>query len=737
MDAPSHGILLLAADERLREEVRAVLERAGFVVTVASTLEEALAAAPARHPELLLFAPAPTAQAAEGVAKGGLSPEGRPAGGLSPEGRSPDGGPVRSVVRALREVGSVGDLPLVVIAGRDDDRDVEEAFAEGADDVLRLPLRAQELLARVRAQLRLRRYVEELARKEHDAQVMAELTRTLASSLDFREILYTVVRRIADVVRVDRVSIVLSPEEGGVGFVVAASDDEQVSNLRIDLAKYPEIQQVLRTREPLTIADAATHPVLDGVRADVARARLSSLSLFPIVWEDAAMGVLFLRWAAPRGALGERELGFCRVVANATAVALRNARVLQSLRDQTQQITFARFEAERRLRSLKRYADYFASAADGLAAVDTEGRLLFGNPRAFELIGLGEDAVLGKKLREFVHEDDVASVRALFAGFSRGEYPRGVDVRVRRGDGALRVMSLSFSPLLDGEGAVLFSFRDVTEERETAAELVKTKEFLQSLIEASVDPIVASDMKGTIILYNKAAERVYGWTAEEVVGKASARLLYPPGGAEAVMRMIRSPQHGGVGKLDNVRTDAIDRAGNIIPISLSASLVYEGGVPVATFGIFTDLREKLRVEERLAQAQQKLAVTEKQALIAELAGTAAHELNQPLQSVMVYAEMLIRKTEGRQEQTYAKTILSEAERMKDIVRKIGKITKYETKTYVGTQRILDLDKSSGESDLARRMSSRPPAPGETAPGSVPAVVISTVPPPPGGKGGPT
>jgi PAS domain S-box-containing protein len=336
-----------------------------------------------------------------------------------------------------------------------------------------------------------------------------------------------------------------------------------------------------------------------------------------------------------------------------------------------------------------------------------------------------------------VHEDDVASVRALFAGFSRGEYPRGVDVRVRRGDGALRVMSLSFSPLLDGEGAVLFSFRDVTEERETAAELVKTKEFLQSLIEASVDPIVASDMKGTIILYNKAAERVYGWTAEEVVGKASARLLYPPGGAEAVMRMIRSPQHGGVGKLDNVRTDAIDRAGNIIPISLSASLVYEGGVPVATFGIFTDLREKLRVEERLAQAQQKLAVTEKQALIAELAGTAAHELNQPLQSVMVYAEMLIRKTEGRQEQTYAKTILSEAERMKDIVRKIGKITKYETKTYVGTQRILDLDKSSGESDLARRMSSRPPAPGETAPGSVPAVVISTVPPPPGGKGGPT
>src|SRR5262249_9123505 len=168
----------------------------------------------------------------------------------------------------------------------------------------------------------------------------------------FRDILYTVVRRIADVVRVDRVSIVLAPEEGDVGYVVAASDDEQLGNLRLDLTKYPEIKQVLRTREPLTIHDASTHPVLDGVRASVARVGVTALSLFPIVWEDQAMGVLFLRAASQRGALSDREASFCRIVANATAVALRNARVLQSLRDQTQQVTFAKFEAERRIRGM-------------------------------------------------------------------------------------------------------------------------------------------------------------------------------------------------------------------------------------------------------------------------------------------------------------------------------------------------------------------------------------------------
>ncbi|MDB4991286.1 MAG: sensory transduction histidine kinase, partial [Myxococcaceae bacterium] len=421
-------------------------------------------------------------------------------------------------------------------------------------------------------------------RKQRDMQLTLELTRTLSSSLDFREILFTVVRRIAEVVHIDRVSIVLTPDdEPGVGYVIAASDDQGVSDLRLDLAKYPEIEQVLRTNEVLIINDVATHPVLDGVRASVAR--LSSLSLIPICLHERVIGVLFLRTLEDRQELSKDELDVCTIIANATGSALRNAHMMQKLRRDHREAQVAQNQAEEQ------------------------------------------------------------AERA----------------------------------------------------RLTAAELRKTKEFLESLIEASVDAIVAADLKGTIILYNKGAERIYGHTREQVLGSMHVSRLYPEGVAREVMRRIRAPEHGGVGRLDDMRSYAVDKDDNRIPISLSAAMIYEHGEPTATVGIFADLREKLLTEERLAQAQKKLEISEKQALLAELAGTAAHELNQPLTSVMGYGELLIRRlAPGTPERNAAQVIMQEAERMANLVRKIGKITRYETKSYVGDQRILDLDRAADD-----------------------------------------
>src|SRR5699024_10113346 len=120
-------------------------------------------------------------------------------------------------------------------------------------------------------------------------------------------------------------------------------------------------------------------------------------------------------------------------------------------------------------------------------------------------LGRSEDALAGSKLPLLVHPDDHTKAQALWQGFAEGDYPRGVDLRIRRNDETI-VCICSFAPLLDADGVIIISFQDVTEQRRTEAELVKTMEFLESLIDASVDGIIASDMRGNIILFNPSAE---------------------------------------------------------------------------------------------------------------------------------------------------------------------------------------------------------------------------------------
>src|SRR5207244_3985867 len=99
------------------------------------------------------------------------------------------------------------------------------------------------------------------------------------------------------------------------------------------------------------------------------------------------------------------------------------------------------------------------------------------------------------------------------------------------------------------------------------------------------------------------------------------------------------------------------------------------------------------MEERLASAQEKLEVSERQAVAVELAGAAAHELNQPLTSVMGYAEMLSKKLGAESPHIrLVDTIQKEAERMAAIVKRIGSLARYETKSYVGGAQIIDLDR---------------------------------------------
>jgi len=134
--------------------------------------------------------------------------------------------------------------------------------------------------------------------------------------------------------------------------------------------------------------------------------------------------------------------------------------------------------------------------------------------------------------------------------------------------------------------------------------------------------------------------------------------------------------------------------GDEVLLSISAGALGEGGMIVLTM---RDVTEERRMAQRLAEAREKLIQSEKQGAMMEVAGAAAHELNQPLTSVMTSVAML-KRIQGDGEGPASRlieTMEQETERMASIIRRLSTITRYTTKSYVGEARIIDLEGASG------------------------------------------
>lgn len=225
-------------------------------------------------------------------------------------------------------------------------------------------------------------------------------------------------------------------------------------------------------------------------------------------------------------------------------------------------------------------------------------------------------------------------------------------------------------------------------------ELVRARDFLTSVIDASRDAIVAAQRDGTIVLFNRAAEEILSRPREDAIG-ASVRSLYPEGVAEDIMRRMRAVEHGGRGNLEPAREELLDHHGRRIPVQIAARIIYDGEEELGSVGVFTDLRQRLEIESMLQQATEDLERSRERAVMAELAGATAHELNQPLTSILNYAEFLSDcELEDERSRRAVEVITREVERVAEIVRRIGTITQYRTRDYVGGARIVDLGEES-------------------------------------------
>jgi len=589
----------------------------------------------------------------------------------------------------------VGVPILVVVPGIPADAGVK-ALASGADDIIVEPVLPAVLGARVRSLIRghaSRREAHELDELQSALLKVQELISTGGDGAGvLRETLLIATQRLG----FNRAALIAHIEGSAQAYVIAATDDPSLSQFRLALADYPEVSHAINTAEAVLIADVKTDPITTSIAAKLEAKAVRSLAVFPVMWKRSILGVVLFRGTrAGLEHLTPRRLGFARTFATQAAAHLRHGRVMESLREQTHRISRARYEAERRLRTIDSLKEHFEAAADGVVVLDEDGVILFVNHTAERITGFARDGMVGASLVDLVPPIQRAGLTEVIRSVLSGTNIQAFDLDLSTTSGEHICVSVTTSTVLSRSGAVILSFRDVTGERALEGELRKTKDFLEKLIDSTVDAIVAADVSGDVVLFNQGAERIYGYTAEEVVGKMTVEALYPDGGARQVMRMLRSMSYGGVGRLEQTRREIVNKDRELVPVNMTASMIYGDGDEVATVGIFSDLRDRIRIEQRLLQAQEKLQVTEKQAVVAQLAGTAAHELNQPLQSIIGYTQLILRQSEPDDAHVRAvNVVLRESERMAEIVRKIGRITDYETKEYVGGASILDLEKSS-------------------------------------------
>jgi signal transduction histidine kinase len=133
------------------------------------------------------------------------------------------------------------------------------------------------------------------------------------------------------------------------------------------------------------------------------------------------------------------------------------------------------------------------------------------------------------------------------------------------------------------------------------------------------------------------------------------------------------------------------RNGETIPILISAAEIHdEEGKPVATVGIFRDTRESDSLASRLRQATERLIRSEKRSAAVALAGATAHELNQPLTSVMGIVEIMLAVERSDSEEKRLERAYEQLERMAEIVRDLSRVTQFKTTQYVEGVNILDL-----------------------------------------------
>jgi PAS domain S-box-containing protein len=250
--------------------------------------------------------------------------------------------------------------------------------------------------------------------------------------------------------------------------------------------------------------------------------------------------------------------------------------VLATGRDVTKQKVA--FETAQRMAAIIEYSD------DAIISGSLDGTITSWNPAAERMYGYSAQEIIGRPARSLAQADRTQEIESVIARIRAGQHVVHLETRRVRKDGTVFPVSLTVSPIRN-EGAITGTsviHRDLTEQRQALAAAQR----MAAIVEFSGEAIVSGTLEGIITSWNPAAERLYGYSSEEAVGK-HVDLLSPQDRTGEIISVLARVRNGEV--VESFETDRVRKDGTAFPVSITFAPNRDGdGAVVGVSSIHRD-----------------------------------------------------------------------------------------------------------------------------------------------------
>jgi two-component system sensor kinase FixL len=285
------------------------------------------------------------------------------------------------------------------------------------------------------------------------------------------------------------------------------------------------------------------------------------------------------------------------------------------------------------LLSKARLAAILSSSEDAIIAKTTDGIVTDWNGGAEAIFGYPAREMVGQPISKLLPEGLEGEEHQILERIRAGEKIDHFETRRRRKDGAIIDVSVAISPIYDDEGVLVGASkiaRDITAAKTDRRALMEREAHLQSVLDTVPDAMVVIDTRGIIHSFSATAERLFGYTAGEAIGRNVSFLMPEPYRGQHDGYLARYMATGerriiGIGRLVVGRR----KDGSTFPVELAVGEMRSGDRRFFT-GFLRDLTERQETQQRLQDLQAELIFMSRFTALGEMASTLAHELNQPL-----------------------------------------------------------------------------------------------------------